>query len=132
MRSQEHAGNDPTTQLVPASSGSGGTWTKPEEQDVPPGQQPSSIAAVSTWASQPRQASVVQGPWQPSGAPRGQSGSASDRLLNPEEYPSLASAKESALSKPEHSVSLAMNEKDVHHAYILPQEVLYPGSSLGR
>ncbi|GAX74645.1 hypothetical protein CEUSTIGMA_g2093.t1 [Chlamydomonas eustigma] len=89
---KEHAGNDPSTQLVPASSGSG-TWTKPE--DVPPETTPS-LTSSSTWAtSQPQKASQSAGPWQPpvaatSSVPtfRG----LSDRLLNPEEYPSLAAS----------------------------------------
>jgi len=73
--SQEHAGNDPTTQLVPTSGGSG-TWTKPEEETP--------LTVSSTWGS---------GPWQPptSSAPEPVRGQA-DRTLNPAEYPSLAAS----------------------------------------
>ena len=80
---QEHAGNDPTTQLVPTSGGSG-TWTKPEDEVA-------TLTASSTWASQP-------GPWQPpSAAPSAPPAQQhhrgpSDRVLNPEEYPSLSAA----------------------------------------
>ncbi len=98
---QEHAGNDPSTQLVPSGGGSG--WTKPEEQP-PPQQQPtqpevrqSALTAGSNWASsaaQPRPG-VPQPQWTPPvrdvphiGPPRGSY--PVDRHLNPEEYPSLA------------------------------------------
>ncbi len=78
-RVQEHAGNDPTTQIVPTSGGSG-TWTKPEDAID------TAITSSSTWAHQ-------QGPWQPPSAvaPSHMQRNA-DRMLNPEEYPSLAVA----------------------------------------
>ncbi len=76
---QEHAGNDPTTQLVPASSGSG-TWNRPE--DAAGGQDGSgakqALTAQSTWAS-------GAGP-----ALGGPHGAAPARRLNDYEFPTLA------------------------------------------
>jgi hypothetical protein len=118
IRLQEHAGNDPSTQLVPSGTGSG-SWSKPE--DSAPSSQPeigavrqSSITAGSSWAAGGTGSAV--GAWQPSdsSAPQPQPvvrgpSSYPDRPqrdrplnLNPEEYPSLADAKinpQSALSQ---------------------------------
>lgn len=89
---QEHAGNDPNTQLVPASSGSG-TWTRPDdlaaashEAAAPTAAAGPNITSGSTWGAQQRPASA---PWQPQpSAPAGPY--ARERVLNPDEYPSLA------------------------------------------
>eukprot|EP00195_Chlamydomonas_chlamydogama_P016482 CAMPEP_0202907676 /NCGR_PEP_ID=MMETSP1392-20130828/43468_1 /ASSEMBLY_ACC=CAM_ASM_000868 /TAXON_ID=225041 /ORGANISM="Chlamydomonas chlamydogama, Strain SAG 11-48b" /LENGTH=1511 /DNA_ID=CAMNT_0049596685 /DNA_START=73 /DNA_END=4608 /DNA_ORIENTATION=- len=94
---KEHAGNDPSTQLVPSGSGSG-TWSKPEEAPAPPevGPRQPSITAVSTWASQPPVRPgppSAASPWQPPAVQaRGPSSFPLDRHLNPEEYPSLAAS----------------------------------------
>lgn len=88
---KEHAGNDPTTQLVPAGSGTGG-WNKPEEAPAvsqPEISRPAALTAGSTWASQPRAGGAA---WQPSVAAPAPKPTTfpGDRGLNPEEYPSLA------------------------------------------
>jgi hypothetical protein len=100
LAAQEHAGNDPSTQLVP-SNAAGGGWSKPEEPQPAP-QQPaaqepprSALTAGSNWASQNRSGSsgwvppVREGPYAP-GSTYPKSSFPVDRHLNPEEYPSLA------------------------------------------
>ena len=76
---QEHAGNDPTTQLVPTTGGSG-TWTKPEEETP--------ITLSSTWGSGPWQPPVNTVPVLTQPVIKG----LADRMLNPAEYPSLAAS----------------------------------------
>lgn len=80
LSSQEHAGNDPTTQLVPTSGGSG-TWTKPEEETP--------LTVSSNWASS-------SGPWQPPATvapvPAQPVRVPVDRMLNPAEYPTLGAS----------------------------------------
>ncbi len=102
---QENQGNDPTTQLVPPSSGSG-SWVRPEDGTNAgaagdPGARPPS-APAPTWGAAPRPGPApVAGPWQPPGPagsaqPERRGPGASypvDRHLNPEEFPSLATAK---------------------------------------
>lgn len=125
---KEHAGNDPTTQLVPSSSGAG--WTKPEEPAPPPAQHgppavpQSALTASSNWAAPPPPAGglarvppgqnragagwtppVREGPYAPSfSGPGGgfhKPPFPTDRALNPEEYPSLAAtARSGSVSKP--------------------------------
>lgn len=93
IRTQEHAGNDPTTQLVPASGGSG-TWSKPgEESGQPGGPGNASITAVSNWAS-------TQGA---PPAPQPRPSPHTDRLLNPEEYPSLAASAKAEANAAKHA-----------------------------
>eukprot|EP00798_Chlamydomonas_sp_ICE-L_P025595 gene25596-11248_t len=106
---KEHAGNDPSTQLVPTGTGSG-SWSKPEEAPpaaVPEVRQPT-VSAVSNWAVGGGSAGGP-GAWQPpsSAAAPGQPPRAPSsypdpavrdrdrqQKLNPDEYPSLADAKE--------------------------------------
>lgn len=88
---KEHAGNDPTTQIVP--SGTGGGWSKPEEQAGQPDSRQPALTAASTWASsqglQPRPGV----PEFASSYTSGRGSSLSDkRRLNPAEYPSLEAA----------------------------------------
>ena len=71
--SQENAGNDVTTQIVPASSG--GSWQQPQgEQQTPAVNRPN-------WAASGTEPA-------PALAPR----PARDRRLNPHDYPSLSAA----------------------------------------
>ena len=95
---RENAGNDPSTQIVPA--GNTGGWTKPvvpsaaasDTKEVP-------LAASSTWGSSAARSAAA--PWQPpnsarSAPPAHSSGAFQPRApildrrrLNPAEYPSL-------------------------------------------
>lgn len=113
--SQEHAGNDPTTQLVPSGTGSS-SWTKPDDAATsssagataqPEQARQPSLTATATWASQPRSSNAAgpSGAWQgpttqPSQQPvqhsRGFPPYPSERRLNPEEYPSLADTAKGA------------------------------------
>lgn len=109
---KEHAGNDPTTQLVPAGGTAGG-WNKPEE--TPPVSQPeisrpAALTAGSTWASQPRVAGAA---WQPPPAPGTKVPvSTGDRGLNPEEYPSLAAtAKPQSVPQPKPGVKSSYEQE---------------------
>ena len=86
--SQENAGNDPNTQIVP--SGSGTSWQKVEEAPPAPADPKTALTAGSTWASTQSKESG----WQPpapaiSSLPPPRPGS---RRLNPHEYPSLSAA----------------------------------------
>lgn len=119
--SQEHQGNDPTTQLVP--SGAAGTgWSKPEEP--PPQQQPaqpevrqSALTAGSNWASTQRSGStgwvppVREGPFA-AGSSTYRSGSFPlERQLNPEEYPTLGTtASEKPPSKRQQELQAARHQ----------------------
>lgn len=92
---QEHAGNDPNTQLVP-SGGGGSGWSKPEEPAPAPApeiKQPA-LTAGSTWASSAGPRPPAAGWGGPGPLPPG------ERRLNPEEYPSLAAATSGAAQKP--------------------------------
>ncbi|GIL74137.1 hypothetical protein Vretimale_4920 [Volvox reticuliferus] len=93
---KEHAGNDPSTQLVPAGASAG--WAKPEEQAPPtqPQEVRSALTAGSNWASQPR---IGSGAWASTGTSSPAHGRGPsfpvDRHLNPDEYPSLAATARS-------------------------------------
>ncbi len=93
---QEHAGNDPTTQLVPTGASAG--WAKPEEPSAPaqPQEVRSALTAGSNWASQPR---LGSGAWTSGGTDSPAPARPSfplDRHLNPDEYPSLAATARSS------------------------------------
>jgi hypothetical protein len=89
LPSQENAGNDPNTQIVP--SGSGSSWQKVEEPaPAPADPRQSALTVGSTWASSQNRESGWQPPapqLQTLPAPR-----AGVRRLNPHEYPSLSAA----------------------------------------
>jgi hypothetical protein len=129
---QENAGNDPSTQIVP--SGGGGSWQKPEEQQVSQSQQQTSaLTAGSNWATP----SALRGdgssaPWQPPDLsfPVTPSLPPGDRRLNPREYPSLAAAaasKPSGLRQPVPSVPdtsgqvqlVAIKQLPKYHLFVL-------------
>lgn len=103
--SQENAGLDPNTQLVPTA---GGGWSKPEEPPPPPeapADSASPLTAGSTWGS--AQSRSAAAPWQPPADPATPAATVipfkvrsglDRRRLNPSEYPSLeAAGKKSAL-----------------------------------
>lgn len=134
--SQEHAGNDPNTQLVPSGTGSSSWTAKPEETNVNDGQP--SITANATWASQPRPAAPAApaGAWQPPTAPtaptshRGSSYPV-DRHLNPEEFPSLAAtAKASAAGGPK-STGEKAHEQVWTKMYLVPDHSAARGTFCG-
>lgn len=101
--SQEHGGNDPSTQVVP-SNGSG--WKQAEDAPVAsPAERASSLTSGSNWAtSQPPRGGPPL-PWTPGapappphpyGPPPRASYPGEPRGLNPKEYPSLAATAKTA------------------------------------
>ena len=131
VQTQEHAGNDPSTQIVPSGTGSGG-WSKPEEPAPPPQPEapprPSAITTSgSSWANA-AQTSQQQRPAPPT-AFQQQQGAAwvaatagplglkpsypVDRHLNPEEYPSLAATARAAQSSKQSGGKTGFDQQQV-------------------
>eukprot|EP00239_Pterosperma_sp_CCMP1384_P002453 CAMPEP_0197849706 /NCGR_PEP_ID=MMETSP1438-20131217/12942_1 /TAXON_ID=1461541 /ORGANISM="Pterosperma sp., Strain CCMP1384" /LENGTH=1600 /DNA_ID=CAMNT_0043462499 /DNA_START=97 /DNA_END=4896 /DNA_ORIENTATION=- len=104
---KEHAGNDPTTQLVP-TGGSGGGWKtdelkehqqpKPVQPVIPtPGLDTKPLAAGSTWGSalssrNPTPAEAAAAVPYAAYGPASRSSSGRPERLNPAEYPTLGTA----------------------------------------
>jgi hypothetical protein len=104
---QEHAGNDPSTVLVPATGTS--TWgSRPDEAAA--ATDPAAITQVSTWASGPKAGQPggppvppwAQGGPVPGPPPPQQQRGMQQRGLNPNEFPTLADGAKAdvAVAKP--------------------------------
>ena len=128
---QENSGNDPNTQLVPASGGFKGSWQKTEEPQTAVGDaRGSGLSAGSTWAASqaPGGKGQLQS-WQPPEGPYFTSSASGqrDRQLNPHEYPSLATAataRPNFAKQPVPSVPFASHQVRSQRDALEPQQAL--------